>query len=529
MTPDSSQPHEEELHSQIQYRLVEELIASERRYRDLLENLQEVVFRLDRQGNVTFLNRAWGEMLGFDPEAAINHPFTAYLDEQGREWLRGVLEEDGRGAHELRHWTNLTVRDGQRRVHHVVVSIQRVHSGWIGSLVDRTEERCIEEQLHRAQKMEALGRLAGGVAHGFNNLLTGIIGMSDILLSREGLSHEDRRDVSMIRSAGERAAFLTSKLLAFGRKQVLQPRVVDVTRQVDELLPMLRTMVGEGCELAINRPDHDALVLIDPMQMEQVILNLVINARDAMPRGGHIELGVTVLHGLEGERAARLQLDPGDYVEMYITDTGCGMDEETQAHIFEPFFSTRSPDRGSGLGLSAVYGIVSQVGGHIDVASQLGLGSTFRVILPMSSVAVDEQEGRDVEGEVPAGVGTILVVEDEDVVLRLVSRVLESTGYTVLEARSPLEAEEAFAEHGGQVDMLLTDVVMPGMSGHALYMKLHAEQPELRVLFMSGYTEETLIQHGIEEGDVPFLHKPFKPAQLVAKIQEVLVAVASTA
>jgi PAS domain S-box-containing protein len=392
----------------------------------------------------------------------------------------------------------------------------------IGAMTDISEHKRLEEQLRQAQKMEAIGRLAGGVAHDFNNLLEVIIGFSILLLNR--LTAEDplRPGLEQIQKAGERAASLTRQLLAFSRKQVWTPRVIDLNESVLQLDKMLRRLIGEDIEL-VTAPDPTAgPVKADPSQIEQVILNLAVNARDAMPQGGKLILETRNVELDEAEAARLGGIVPGSHVMLSVTDTGCGMDAEVQAHIFEPFFTTKEPGRGTGLGLATVYGIVQQSGGQVDVESAPGRGTRFRIYLPRVEGGERSPEDEAAPARLLDGTETILLVEDEQVVRELVRYILQTHGYLVLEASSAGEALLLCERHPGPIQLLVTDVVMPWMSGREMAERLTALRPELRVLYMSGYLDDAVVRHGVSYGDTAFLQKPFTPDALARKAREVL-------
>ena len=380
------------------------------------------------------------------------------------------------------------------------------------------------DQLVQSQKMEAIGQLAGGVAHDFNNLLTVIIGRSQLFLARVAVGDPGRRDVEMVNRAAERAASLTRQLLAFSRKQVLKPEPLDLNALVGGLAPMLRRLIGEHIDLVIAPGGDLGQVMADPGQIEQVVMNLVVNARDAMPDGGtmrvqteHAQLGATRAH-LEG------RIPPGDYVAVQVQDAGSGMDPATIARIFEPFFTTKEPGKGTGLGLSTVYGIVNQSGGHIGVDSAPGRGTTFTIYLPRTALPVPSPaRGRETVGMV-GGSETILLVEDEDEVRQLARDVLESCGYTVLATGDPREALTIADRRGGEIDLLVTDMVMPTIRGSALAARLRRQLPALPLLYVSGYTDEMATPGGKIEPPAPLLQKPFTPPALARAVRDVLDA-----
>jgi PAS domain S-box-containing protein len=395
---------------------------------------------------------------------------------------------------------------------------------------DMTERKRSEEekgrlqaQLNQAQKMEAVGRLAGGVAHDFNNLLTVINGNAELASDDPGLSAETREALEIIRQAGGSAAGLTKQLLAFSRKQVLQPRVLDLNDLVSNMNKMLGRVIGEDVRLAMRLAGGLWPVRVDPGQLEQVLVNLAVNARDAMSEGG--TLSIETANVTLDDQVVRRHADarPGPYTMLAVSDTGHGMDPETQRRIFEPFFSTKG-ERGTGLGLSTVYGIVQQSGGLIHVYSEPGQGTTFRIYLPRQAGPVEQEEVAPAPTPVRARGETILVAEDSDGVRRLVRSVLTEAGFRVLEARNGEEAIQIAAEHQGRIDLLLTDVVMPVVSGRSAAELISASRPETRVLFMSGYTEDTVLTRRVLEAGVDFLEKPFSPAALAKKVQEVLAA-----
>jgi nitrogen-specific signal transduction histidine kinase/CheY-like chemotaxis protein len=387
---------------------------------------------------------------------------------------------------------------------------------------DVTERHVLEEELRQSQKMEAVGRLAGGIAHDFNNLLAVMLGYTTLTLSRAGDPAAVTRNLEQIRTAAERAANLTRQLLAFSRKQVIQPRVVDLGGVVSELHTMLERLIGEDIELVTDVGSAKGQVKADRGQIEQVIVNLAVNARDAMPRGGRLAIvmrDVVVDATLAREQVS---LRPGRYVRIDVTDNGAGMEPETLHRVFEPFFSTKEKGKGTGLGLATAYGIVKQSGGHIAVESARGHGSTFRIWLP--AVEAEEAPAPALAptdaAAAPEGSETILLVEDEDAVRGLLREVLEESGYTVLLAASGAEALRVSRAHAGTVDLLLTDVVMPGMSGREVATLLAAERPGLRVLFASGYTAEAIARHGVLEPGTDLIHKPFTPDALLRRVRE---------
>ena len=380
-----------------------------------------------------------------------------------------------------------------------------------------------EKQLVQSQQLEAVGRLAGGISHDFNNLLTVILGYTDI--SKRSLKEDDplRRNLEEISKASERAASLTRQLLAFSRKQVMQPKVFDLNTVVNDLKKMLRRMIGEDIELRVSSPVDLGNIKADPVQLEQVIMNLVVNARDAMPKGGKLSIETSNVYLDESYARDHVLVDPGEYVMLAISDTGCGMDEETRQHIFEPFFTTKESSKGTGLGLSMVYGIVKQSGGNIWVYSEEGRGTTFKIYFPRVTAEAEEYKRTNGMVEAPKGCETILLVEDAELVRTLARQVLETAGYRVLEAASA-EAALNLCEtiNGTRIDLLLTDVVMPGMSGNDMSKILIAKQPNMPVLYMSGYTDEAIVQHGVLEAGINFLQKPFSPGALALKVREVL-------
>jgi len=394
--------------------------------------------------------------------------------------------------------------------------------GVIGVALDVTERERLTDQLRQSQKMQAVGELAGGVAHDFNNLLMVVKGHAQILLDRIPDPSPLRLSAEQVEKAADRAAALTRQLLAFSRKQVLQPRVLDMNDVVAGMIKMFSRVIGENIEMAFIPGGKLGRVRADPGQIEQVLLNLVVNARDAMPTGGRLTIETSNVE-LDGAYAAtHTSLEPGHYVMLTVTDTGCGMDAATQARIFEPFFTTKGPGKGTGLGLATVYGVVKQSGGYVYVYSEVNRGTTFKIYLPqvadeLDKLAPDSNRKRSVRGS-----ETILFVEDEASVRELVRDYLVGAGYCVLEATDGTQALKVAAAHPGPVHILITDVVMPHLSGPELATKLGAERPNLKVLFISGYTDDTVFRHGVLEGGVAFLQKPFNLKALSQKIREVL-------
>jgi two-component system cell cycle sensor histidine kinase/response regulator CckA len=388
---------------------------------------------------------------------------------------------------------------------------------------DTTEQKRLQREFIQSQKMEAIGTLAAGVAHDFNNLLTVVNGYCGFVLDRLTPDNPIYEDVKEVNKAGERAATLTRQLLAFSRKQISQPRVLDLNGIVADMDRMLRRLIGEDIELR-SVPDPSLLpVKADPGQMEQVIVNLAVNARDAMPRGGKLIIetnNVNIEEAFEAKHPARLK--PGPYAMLAVTDTGIGMDAATQARIFEPFFTTKEPGRGTGLGLSTVYGIVEQTGGSILVYSELERGTTFKVYLPAAPAVPLTRTQNSGATALPRGGETVLVVEDEDGVRALECRALATFGYSVLSASNAAHAIETTIQHNGAIDLLVTDVVMPGMSGADLARSLKERWPSLKVLFTSGYTDNAIIHQGVRADKNEFLAKPFGPRALVRKVREVL-------
>jgi two-component system cell cycle sensor histidine kinase/response regulator CckA len=395
----------------------------------------------------------------------------------------------------------------------------RGHRGRLVVAHDITERKELEAQLQQSQKMDAIGRLAGGVAHDFNNLLGVIIGYGERLLRR--LPSPERREISEVLKAAEHAASLTRQLLAFSRRQVLKPRVLDLNTVVGELDGMLRRIIGEDVSLVTALHDGLGHVKADPGQIQQVVMNLAVNARDAMPSGGRLTIETGNAELDESYRSAHLAVRPGRYVMLAVTDTGMGMDAATQARIFEPFFTTKEAEKGTGLGLSTVFGIVKQSEGNIWVYSEPLRGTTFKIYLPRVDDVVEVQPPREAEAA-SGGSETILLVEDADSLRELGREILEEHGYKVIEASSGTIALETLERHTGSLDLILTDLVMSGMSGRELADQITRLRPGTKVLFMSGYTDDALGHHGVLESGTAFVEKPFTIDGLLRKVREVL-------
>jgi hypothetical protein len=484
---------------------------------------------------VVIINSA-GRVIEFNPAAEAIFGFER-ADVIGREMVDLIIPPSLRDAH--RAGFERYLRTGESKIlgsrlelsavradgsqFPAELTITRVRFGrepvFAGYIRDVTEQHVLEEQLRQSQKMEAIGSLAGGIAHDFNNILMVIRSSSALALRGEARDEDVRRHIGQIDRAAERAASLTRQLLAFSRQQILRPEVTDLNDVVRDTLGMVERLIGENIKTAARLADEVAPIVVDRGQLVQVLINLAVNARDAMPSGGTLDLR-TANAVLDASYAAEHpDVTPGAYVLLQLTDSGLGMDEETRARIFDPFFTTK--DEGTGLGLATVYGVVRQSSGHIWVYSEPGYGTTFKLYFPVSGV---QAAVSDEPKAVPApGTETILLAEDEEQVRELIAKTLRLEGYTVLEARNGIEAIGLAHEHG-KIDLLLTDVVMPGLNGRELWERLSSERPGLRALFTSGYPADTVLRHGIAEGRVAYIEKPYLPSELTLKIREVLDA-----
>jgi PAS domain S-box-containing protein len=436
---------------------------------------------------------------------------------------RARVMEQLRGGSATEVEAIVRAKDGTSR--HALIALEQSDIGGIPCIIalvhDVTAPKLLEQQLRQAQKMEAVGRLAGGVAHDFNNLLTVITSYSDLLYEELAEGDPKRDDLTQIIKAATGAAALTRQLLAFSRQQVIQPRVLDVNAVVESTRKLLTRLIGEDVQLVATLAPDLGPVMNDPGQIEQVIMNLVVNARDAMPEGGALTIE-TANVDVDAEFVRGHPLaQPGRYVMLAVTDTGIGMDAETQMHVFEPFFTTKEAGKGTGLGLATVYGIVKQAGGFIWLYSELGRGSSFKVYLPRIEGGAGPADP-SATTPLPRGTETVLVVEDAAAVRTVVRQMLERSGYTVLDAADGTLALEIAARHHGPIHLVVTDVVMPAMGGRQLSEHLSRLRPETKVLYTSGYTDDAIVRHGVLESGVPFLQKPFTPEALVRKVREVL-------
>jgi PAS domain S-box-containing protein len=508
----------------------EEALRREKEYTEhIISAAPTLIVGIAPDGTTTFINQAITRVTGYDPEEIVGQNWwrTYYPGEEYRQVEQFFKEFEERDA-VINYEMTLTTKSGDKRT----VSWNSVNrsdeSGEIIEIIgigaDVTERRELEDQLRQSQKLEAIGQLAGGVAHDFNNMLTIIIGYSDLLLRGLGQNEPMRLKVEEIKKAGERASSLTRQLLAFSRKQVLQPKVLQLNSVVTGVDKMLRRLIGEDIELLTVLATELGSIEADPGQIEQVIMNLVVNARDAMPQGGKLTIETKNVYLDESYAKNHIAVTPGAYVMLAVSDTGTGMDEKTKAHIFEPFFTTKEIGKGTGLGLSTVYGIVKQSGGDIWVYSEMGEGTTFKIYLPQVDGVVESDEARHVPAGLLRGHETVLLAEDEEQVRQTTRTILEMDGYRVLEASGGSEALAIFKQHEGRIDLAITDVIMPQMSGQELAQSLKALCPDIKVLYVSGYTDDAIVRHGLLDEEIAFIQKPFTPEALSRKVREVLDA-----
>ncbi|MFW5920205.1 MAG: PAS domain S-box protein [Polyangiales bacterium] len=505
-----------------------ELHQSEQRYRDVFEHAPLGIAHKTLGGVFLSANHALADILGYespDELLDVSAPREVYVDPADREALLAALDDTDRVTNREVQWRR---KDG-----HIIwvrldlIKVLHDDGGAVRYLQvfvhDITNERTLQDQLQQSQKMEAVGTLAGSIAHDFNNLLTPILSNAEFLMDDLEPAEQPWQDAKEIRDTARRAMALTRQILTFGRKQLFRPTRLDLSEVVSAVQPMLKHVIRENVRIRLDTADEPRWVETDRGQLEQVLLNLVINARDAMPAGGEITIETSEVHLDEHYTGVHAEVEPGRYGLLAVSDTGHGMDEETRRRVFEPFFTTKGPDRGTGLGLSTVYAIVRRSGGHVQVYSEPGQGTVFRIYLPAS------EAWEPVSGSSPparpqrlGSAATVLVVEDDARVRTSAVRALRAAGYRVLEAEDGETAMETLRAHLDGVQLLLTDVVMPGMSGVELAREARALRPELAVVFLSGYTEATALRRGILAEDAPFLQKPFTPAALQRKVSEVL-------
>jgi two-component system cell cycle sensor histidine kinase/response regulator CckA len=529
-----------------------------RRFASIVESSDDAIVGQTLNGIITTWNAAAERMYGYSVDEVMGKPVSMLAPGARQEEISKMLECLKRGE-TIGHFETIRVTKGgtefpieisvspirdamgrtigastigwnisvRKRREEELSRLVRV-AGRAGSVStmgrDPTERRDLPEMFRHAQKMQAVGQLASGVAHDFNNLLGVILGYTGLLL--EHLSEDDpqRKDIEQIQKAGDRAVQLTRQLLAFIRKQVFAPRVLDLNAVVQGAEKLLERLIGEDIELVVILNPGLGRVKADAGQLEQIIMNLAVNARDAMPAGGRLTIETTNVDLDEEYAAGHAGVTRGPHVMMAVSDTGCGMDAETKAHMFDPFFTTKPLGKGTGLGLTTVYGIVQQTGGSVCVHSEIGAGTTFQIYIPVAGAAVELPQMSGSVEKADKGSQTILVVEDDAAMLRVTHRSLEEVGYAVLAASSAAEATRISENYPGPIHLMVRDVIMPAMSGTQLALGLCAVRPEMKVLYISGYTDNHIVHHGVQEPGLAFLQKPFSPQALARKVSEVLAA-----
>ena len=493
-----------------------------------IEQAAEAIVITDIQGDIEYVNPAFERVTSYESKEVIGrNPRVLKSGKHDSSFYQKMWTTLLSGEAWTGHFIN---RKKDQTLYEEEASISPVRdaTGALAHFVavkrDVTREVSLEEQLRQSQRMEAIGQLAGGIAHDFNNLLTAILGYSGMVASHMTPDDPLLKNVREIEKAGRVAADLTRQLLAFSRRQVLQPKVLDINEVVANLDKMLRRVLGEDVELVTLFGFDLGRIKVDPGQMEQIIMNLAVNARDAMPKGGKLTIETANVELDEAYALNHVAVRPGSYVMLAVSDSGHGMDVETQSHVFEPFFTTKEVGKGTGLGLSTVYGIVKQSGGNIWVYSEPGQGTVFKIYLPRIEDVVSSLDPGDQPVEELGGTETVLLVEDEPAVRKLARIVLEKNGYTILEADRGGEALRIAAEEEGPIHILVTDVVIPQLSGRQLAERIEAIRPCTKVLYMSGYTGNAIIHHGVLDQGIAFLQKPFTPLGLLRKVREVLDA-----
>jgi PAS domain S-box-containing protein len=512
------------------------LRQNEERYRAVTHSATDAIISADSAGNIVHWNQGAETIFGYSGAEVIGQPATLLMPSCFQEGhLAGMARMRAGGeSHVLGKVVEMegVRKDGSKcpvelSLSAWLVDDLRYYTAIIRDVTERKraeeEKGKLQAQLQQAMKMEAVGRLAGGVAHDFNNLLTVITGYSELLLQKIGKESPMHGEVEQIQRAGERAALLTRQLLAFSRKQIIEPKVLDLNLLTVDVGKMLVRLIGENIDLKTVPGKNVGKVKVDSGHFEQVLINLAVNARDAMPDGGSLLIETANVELDEAYCAQRpYQIAPGRYVMLAVSDTGCGMTGETSKHIFEPFFTTKATGQGTGLGLSMIYGAVKQAGGSIEVYSEVGKGTTVKIYLPRVEGETVEQEKDDQPTVLLGGTETVLLTEDEEIVRKMCFRILGDLGYKVLQAGNGAEAIALAHGYGDRIDLLLTDVVMPGMNGAELARQLVVRHPEMKVLFTSGYTHDAISRHGVLDEGVSFIGKPYTPSALARKVRKVL-------
>ena len=518
---------EEELrraHEELDRRKTRELRDSQNRLALIVDSSQDAIIGKNLDGIVTHWNKGAEQMYGYTALEMIGRPISTLAPKERADEIPAILENI-RNGRRVEYFESVRVTKDNRSLN-VSISVSPIYDSE-GKIVgastiarDITAQKKAEEQLRQSQKMEAVGRLAGGVAHDFNNLLGIVTACSELLRSR--VDQESLEYIDNIREAAKRGASLTRQLLAFSRRQPVQAQLLDLNERLKDVMKLLRPLMGDDVEIVLLPRPATAIVEADPGQLDQIVMNLAVNARDAMPRGGKLVIETAVFDFDESFAREHPSIVVGRYVMLAVSDNGTGMDEETRTHIFEPFFTTKEMGKGSGLGLATVYGIVKQFGGHVWVYSEPGHGTTFKIYLPSAEHKVGSAPEKQEEELPPRRDGvTLLLAEDDPIMRRLTRKMLEAHGYQVLEAEDGKSALQMISSHSGTINLILTDVVMKGMNGPELVLRLTESHPEMKVVYMSGYTGELVANHGLD-GGIRLLEKPFTRADLLKTIDEVL-------